>query len=143
MSDYRVLPGPEHFLPPAAASMGIRLPNPGEAHINGVITTEDKAYEEAARQFLMAKVPTIFPGPLVLWAWNEKAAKKATAKAQLLAGAMGMKLGRLVSVSENGGYAQPPMPVMAMAKAADAATAIAPGEMQLSATVNATYELTQ
>src|SRR5262249_56199607 len=79
MSQYRVLPGPEHFLPPAAASMGIYLPNPGEAHINGVIVSEEKAYEEAARQFLMAKVPTIFPGPLVLWAWNEKAAKKATA----------------------------------------------------------------
>jgi hypothetical protein len=59
--------------------MGIRLPNPGEAHINGVIVPEEQAYEEAARQFLMAKVPTIFPGPLVLWAWNEKAAKKATA----------------------------------------------------------------
>lgn len=72
-----------------------------------------------------------------------EAAKKATAKAQLLAGAMGMKLGRLVSVSENGGYSQPPMPVMAMAKAADAATTIAPGEMQLSAAISATYELTQ
>ncbi|MFO0774422.1 MAG: carbon monoxide dehydrogenase beta subunit family protein [Nitrospiraceae bacterium] len=79
MSDYRVLPGPEHFLPPAAASMGIMLPNPGQGHINGVIVPEEKAMEEAARQFLMAKVPTIFPGPLVLWAWNEKAAKKATA----------------------------------------------------------------
>ena len=79
MTEYRVLPGPEHFLPPAAATMGMRLPNPGEAHINGVIVSEEKAYEEAARQFLMAKVPTIFPGPLVLWAWNEKAAKKATA----------------------------------------------------------------
>ncbi len=55
--------------------MGICLPNPGEAHINGVIAPEEKAYEEAAKQFLMAKVPTIFPGPLVLWAWNEKAAK--------------------------------------------------------------------
>ena len=52
MSQYRVLPGPEHFLPPAAASMGIQLPNPGEAHINGVIVSEDKAYEEAAKQFL-------------------------------------------------------------------------------------------
>jgi hypothetical protein len=51
MSQYRVLPGPEHFLPPAAASMGIYLPNPGEAHINGVIVSEEKAYEEAARQF--------------------------------------------------------------------------------------------
>ncbi len=76
---YRVLPGPEHFLPPAAASMGISLPNPGEAHIHGVIVPEEQALEEAARQLLMAKVPTIFPGPLVLWAWNEKAAKKATA----------------------------------------------------------------
>ena len=83
MTQYRVLPGPEHFLPPAAASMGIYLPNPGEAHINGVIVPEEKAYEEAARQFLMAQVPTIFPGPLVLWAWNEKAAKKAAAVRKL------------------------------------------------------------
>ena len=79
MGQYRVLPGPEHFLPPAAASMGIRLPNPGEAHIQGVIVPEEQAMEEAARQFLMGRVPTIFPGPLVLCAWNEKAAKKATA----------------------------------------------------------------
>ena len=35
--------------------------------------------ETAAKQLLGAKVPTIFPGPLVLWAWNEKAAKKAKA----------------------------------------------------------------
>jgi len=76
---YQVLRGPEHFLPPAAASMGIRLPDPGQAHIYGKIVNEDEAMEEAARQFLSAKVPTIFPGPLVLWAWNEKAAKKATA----------------------------------------------------------------
>ncbi len=77
MTQYRVLPGPEHFLPPSAASMGIRLPNPGEAHINGVIVPEEKAYEEAAKQFLMAKVPTLFPGPLVLWAWNEKGGQES------------------------------------------------------------------
>ncbi len=76
---YQVLRGPEHFLPPAAASMGIRLPDPGQAHIHGKIVNEDEAMEVAARQFLSAKVPTIFPGPLVLWAWNEKAAGKATA----------------------------------------------------------------
>ena len=63
--------------------MGIVLPNPGEGHINGVIVPEEKAMEEAARQFLMARVPTIFPGPLVLWAWNEKAAKKAAAVRRL------------------------------------------------------------
>ena len=79
MTQYRVLPGPGTFSSSRRSLMGVYLPNPGEAHINGVIVSEEKAYEEAARQFLMAKVPTIFPGPLVLWAWNEKAAKKATA----------------------------------------------------------------
>ena len=78
-TSYQVLRGPEHFLPPAAASMGIRLPDPGQAHIHGKIVNEDEAMEAAARQLLSAKVPTIFPGPLVLWAWNEKAAHKATA----------------------------------------------------------------
>ena len=73
------MPGPEHFLPPAAASMGIRLPDPGQAHIHGTIVQEEQAMETAAKQLLAAKVPTIFPGPLVLWAWNEKAAKKAKA----------------------------------------------------------------
>ncbi len=79
MSVYQVLPGPEHFLPPAAASMGVRLPDAGQAHIHGKIVNEEEAMEVAARQFLAAKVPTVFPGPLVLWAWNEKAAQKATA----------------------------------------------------------------
>jgi len=79
MSQYKVQPGPEAFLPPAAASMGIILPDPGEAHIEGKIVPEEDAYEVAARKMLEAKVPTIFPGPLVLWKWNEKAAKKAKA----------------------------------------------------------------
>lgn len=76
---YQVMPGPEAFLPPAAASMGIVLPDPGQAHIEGRIVDEEEAFEYAARKLLAAKVPTLFPGPLVLWRWNEKAAKKATA----------------------------------------------------------------
>lgn len=76
---YQVLPGPEAFLPPAAASMGIVLPDPGQAHIEGRLVDEEEAYEYAARKLLEAKVPTLFPGPLVLWRWNDKAAKKATA----------------------------------------------------------------
>lgn len=71
--------GPEAFLPPAAACAGVVLPDPGQGHIYGEVVQEDVAMEEAARQFLAAKVPTIFPGPLVLWNWNEKAAKKAKA----------------------------------------------------------------
>lgn len=79
MSQYEVKAGPEAFLPPAAASMGIVLPDPGEAHIEGRIVPEDEAMEYAARKFLGAKVPTIFPGPLVLWKWNDHVAEKATA----------------------------------------------------------------
>ncbi len=78
-STYRVRPGPEAFLPPAAACMGVVLPDPGQAHIEGVIVDEAQAYEEAARKFLTAKVPTIFPGPLVLWQWNPTSKLKATA----------------------------------------------------------------
>ena len=79
MSQYKVTAGPEAFLPPSAASMGIVLPDPGECHIEGRIAPEEEGYEFAARKFLGAKVPTLFPGPLVLWKWNKNAAKKATA----------------------------------------------------------------
>lgn len=55
------------------------MPDPGQAHVAGRIVDEEEAFEIAARKLLGAKVPTIFPGPLVLWKWNEKAAKKAAA----------------------------------------------------------------
>ncbi len=70
MSQYQVKAGPEAYLSPAAASMGIVLPDPGEAHIGGKIVSEDEAMEYAAKKLLEAKIPTIFPGPLVLWKWN-------------------------------------------------------------------------
>ena len=78
-SEDQVVPGPEAFFPPSAASMGIVLPDPGQAHIEGRLVDEEEAYVHAARKMLEAKVPTIFPGPLVLWKWNETAAKKAAA----------------------------------------------------------------
>ncbi len=83
MSRYQVLPGPEAFLPPSAASMGNVLPDPGEAYIEGVVVSEEEAYERAARKILGAKVPTIFPGPLVLWKINPHVAEKATALREL------------------------------------------------------------
>ncbi|MFP6637263.1 MAG: carbon monoxide dehydrogenase beta subunit family protein [Nitrospinaceae bacterium] len=83
MSQYQVLPGPEAFLPPAAASMGNVLPDPGEAHIEGRIVPEEEAYEVFARKVLGAKVPTIFPGPLVLWKWNDHVVEKAKAIREL------------------------------------------------------------
>lgn len=74
---YRVVAGPEGLLPPAAATMGVTLPDPGQALVEGEIVPEEQAYEVAAQKLLSAKVPTIHPGPLVLFAWNEKAIKKS------------------------------------------------------------------
>src|SRR5436853_6820969 len=78
MSQYLVRPGPEAFLPPAAASMGNALPDPGQAHISGRSVPEEEAFEYGARVFMSAKTPTIFPGPLVLWSRNETPTTKAT-----------------------------------------------------------------
>jgi hypothetical protein len=83
MSNYEVKAGPEAFLPPAAATMGNVLPDPGDAHIGGTVVAEDEAYDKAARMVLGAKVPTIFPGPLVLWKWNDHVAEKAKAIREL------------------------------------------------------------
>lgn len=76
---YRVLPGPEAFLPPAAACMGVIQADPGGSLVEGVIVSEKKAIETAARKLLRAKVPAIFPGPLVLWNWCDRASAEAKA----------------------------------------------------------------
>ncbi|HSV30864.1 MAG TPA: carbon monoxide dehydrogenase beta subunit family protein [Atribacteraceae bacterium] len=77
---YRVLPGPEGYLPPAAASMGVVLPrNKDEALLEGAIVTLDEAMQRAAEKLLCAKRPYFFPGPLVLWNWKEGVADKARA----------------------------------------------------------------
>ncbi|TAK10412.1 MAG: 2-oxoglutarate:ferredoxin oxidoreductase [Candidatus Manganitrophaceae bacterium] len=74
---YRVLPGPEGLLPPAAAIMGIHLPENGEGLVEGRIVTEEKALEAAAIALLTRKNPTLFPGPLMLWGWNEHTIEKS------------------------------------------------------------------
>jgi uncharacterized protein YggE len=72
------------------------------------------------------------------------AVKALAAKADLYAKATGLKVARLVSLSEGGGYvpAPPPMPMMAMArmKAADS-TAVSPGELKVRVDVTGLYEL--
>ncbi len=79
MKPYEMTVGPEGYLPPAVASRGIVLPSKGEGLVMGRIVPEQQAIEEAARRLLAAKNPTLFPGPLVLWAWNEQASREAKA----------------------------------------------------------------
>ncbi|MDP3043865.1 MAG: carbon monoxide dehydrogenase beta subunit family protein [Bacillota bacterium] len=78
-SEFRVLPGPEGYLPPAAASMGVELPQRGEALVEGRVVPEEEAMLRIAERLLAARNPVFFPGPTILWAWKEGAAEKARA----------------------------------------------------------------
>lgn len=72
------------------------------------------------------------------------ALRKAEARAQTYAKAMGLRVRRVVSISEGGGF-RPPVPMM-RAMAADAVmakaeTAVSPGESTLSASLDVVFEL--
>lgn len=73
-----------------------------------------------------------------------EAIKDAAAKAELYAQAVGYKVKRIVTVSENEYYPQP-VPMMARMQVADAAeaTPVAAGEVSLTQTVSVTFELTR
>jgi uncharacterized protein len=72
-----------------------------------------------------------------------KAIANGRARADLYARALGMRVVRLLSVSEGGGSypVPPPMPVMMMAERGAADTKIDPGEQKLQVTVNMSFEL--
>lgn len=72
-----------------------------------------------------------------------KAIAAARARADLYARSLGMRVARIVAVSESGGYAPPPpMPPMVMAARAERdQTVIDPGEQRLQVSVSMTFEL--
>lgn len=76
---YRVLPGPEGLLPPAAAAMGILQPNEGEGLLEGEALPEEQVMEVIAEKMLTRRNPTLFPGPLLIWGWNQQTREKAAA----------------------------------------------------------------
>lgn len=68
------------------------------------------------------------------------AAREARRRADLYAQAFGLRVHRIVAISEGGGYAPPvPMPMARMEAAV--ATPVSPGEIETSASVSVTYEL--
>lgn len=96
----------------------------GANQINGPSLTIDKpegAYDEA----------------------RVKAIANGRARAELYARTLGMRVVRLLSVSEGGGYgAPPPMPMVMMASAErDAKTSIEPGSQDLQVSVSMSFEL--
>jgi uncharacterized protein YggE len=70
------------------------------------------------------------------------AVEDARAKAELMASAAGVQLGRILSVSEQGGYA-PPMPMFRADAMMAEAVPIAPGEISTQASVTIVWELAQ
>jgi len=71
-----------------------------------------------------------------------KAVAAGRARAELYARALGMRIVRLLSVSEGGGYSvPPPMPMMRAQAADSAASKIDPGEQQLQVTLAMSFEL--
>ncbi|MBS3957346.1 MAG: carbon monoxide dehydrogenase [Clostridiales bacterium] len=90
-SPYKVVAGPEGFLPPAAATMGVTLPDPGHAILEGASVAPDVAMEAIVDKLLSAANPVFFPGPLILWDWKPGVAEKAVAL-KALAEAVGAKI---------------------------------------------------
>ncbi len=68
---------------------------------------------------------------------------KAQARAQMYAKELGLRVRRIVSIDEGGGFRPPvPVPMMAMARAEKAYdTAVSPGETTLSANLAVVFEL--
>ena len=77
MTPYEMTLVPEGYLPPSVSERGVIGPSKGEGLVMGKRVPEQAAIDEAARRLLHAKNPTIFPGPLVLWAWNEQAIRES------------------------------------------------------------------
>lgn len=73
---------------------------------------------------------------------RQSALAKAQARAEMYAKALGMRVRRIVSISEGGGF-QPPVPMMAMRmeKAQAADTSVSPGENTLSVNLDVVFEL--
>ncbi len=70
------------------------------------------------------------------------ALKKAQQRAEMYAASLGMRVLRLVSISEGGSGFQPPRPMMAMrASAQDSASPVSPGETTLTANLDVVFEL--
>jgi uncharacterized protein len=73
-----------------------------------------------------------------------EAMKKARARAELYATAAGLRVARIISISESGGYMPSPQMMYARVAMAEAAapTPVSPGEVAMSINVSVQFELT-
>jgi hypothetical protein len=88
---YKLTAGPEGYLAPAAALMGVVSPDAGYALSGGDIVPEGEALALAAEKLANARNPAVCPGPLLLWHWSDGVPEKAAA-VRAMAEACGAKL---------------------------------------------------
>jgi uncharacterized protein YggE len=69
----------------------------------------------------------------------EQAVMEARTQAETIAAAAGMRIQGVASITASGSYTRPPMPLQARAFAAEAATPVQPGQVDVSASVTASY----
>ncbi len=86
--------GPAGFLPPSAASIGIFQPDKGTSMqlLEGEHVPEEKAIEALAHEILTRRNPTLFPGPMLVWGWNEETRHKAKLALDLVKEVPGMNI---------------------------------------------------
>lgn len=101
--------------------------------------TLDAVIDDGANDFNGLQFGVQEPRPLQDAA-REAAVKDAIAKAQLLAGAAGVSLGPVISISEQGGGGPRPM-MMQRAAMEDSGVPIAAGEVSLSASVSMIFAI--
>ena len=73
---------------------------------------------------------------------RKKAIEDARSRAELYAVATGVKVGKVISISEQAISSPSPQPRMMRAMAESMSVPVAPGEQQISATIHVVYELT-
>jgi len=84
--------GPAGYFAASAAELGVSHPASGSGLLYGNAAPEDQVIEEAARQMYTRKNPTIFPGPLYLWAWDNEWMAKGQAMLRLAAEIPGVSI---------------------------------------------------
>ena len=94
-SPVRLSSGPAGLLPLAATALGLTPPEPGYGNVEGRPLPEEEVLESSARALATARVPTFFPGPMVLWQFSEESRRVADA---------------VLSVAESNGIRIIPMP---------------------------------
>ena len=101
----------------------------------------DAAVKDGANQLNGVRIELAEPAPALNEA-RKLAVQEARAKAELIAETAGVKLGKIIEITEGGGYGGDDMPRFSLAEASSPFP-VQQGEVSYSATVNIVWEIKQ